>query len=120
VFSVKYHVIWCSTYRRRILVGRVKTRLEGIIGQVVDEVGGEVVEVIPDQVHLLVKVPSAVPLSRLVQELRRRSSGLWRRAVPRLPRRMPVLWPPAWLVSAMGGAPLEVVDGDLENQRRAA
>jgi putative transposase len=92
------------------------------IVQVVAEAGGEVieVEVMPDHVHLLAVVPPAVPLSRLVQGLKGRSSRLGRREFSHLRRRLAVLWSPSWFVSIVGGAPLEVVRRYVENQKRVA
>lgn len=121
VFSAKNHVIWCPKYRGRVLVGRVETRLKEIIGEVVGELGGGVieVEVMADHVHLLVEVPPAVPLSKRVQLLKGRSWRLGRREFPAL-RRLPVLWSPSWFVSTVGGAPLGVVRRDVEHQKRAA
>jgi putative transposase len=120
VYSAKYHVIWCPRYRRRVLVGPVEDRLREIIAQVVLEVGGEVieVEVMPDQVHLVVEVPPAVALSKLVEMLEGRSSRVLRGEFPHLMR--PVLWSPSWFVSTVGGASLEVVGRNVENQKRAA
>jgi putative transposase len=63
VFSVKYHVIWCPKYRRRVLGGTAEIRLKQIINEVVAEFGGMVIEVetMPDHVHLLVELPPQVP-----------------------------------------------------------
>jgi putative transposase len=121
VYSAKYHVVWCPKYRRGVLVGRVADRLEAIVREVVAERDGEVLglEVMPDHVHLLVEVPPAVPLSRLVKLLKGRSSRRLRRELPRL-RRLPALWSPSWFVSTVGGAPLDVVKRYVENQKRAA
>jgi putative transposase len=110
VYSAKYHLIWCPKCRRRVLVGRVAGRLEAIVREVVAEHGGEVLglEVMPDHVHHLVEVPPAVPLSRLVQLLKGRSSRRLRQEFPNL-RRLPALWSPSWFVSTVSGAPLDVV-----------
>ncbi|MGH9065760.1 MAG: IS200/IS605 family transposase [Acidimicrobiales bacterium] len=91
VCSAEYHVIWCPEYRRQVLVGRVEVRLEEIIAEVVGEVGGQVIE--------LEVMPDHVHL--LVE----------------LP---PTLWSPSWLVSTVGGAPLEVVRRYARNQEAAA
>jgi hypothetical protein len=74
VYSAKYHSVWCPKYRRRVLAGRVEVRLKQVIAQVVDEAGGEVIEVelMPDHVHLLAEVPATMALSRLVQPLKGR------------------------------------------------
>jgi REP element-mobilizing transposase RayT len=73
-------IIWCPNLRW-VLAGPVKVRLTAIIARVVAEAGGEVieVEVMPDLVQLLVEVPPAVGLSKLVQELQGRSSPAWGR-----------------------------------------
>jgi len=76
VCSAKYHVIWCPKYRRRVIHGRVELRLKQIIGEVVEEVGGGVIqlETMPDHVHLLMEVPPTVAMSALVQKLKGHSS----------------------------------------------
>jgi putative transposase len=121
VFSVKYHVIWCPKYRCRVLGGAAELRLKQIIGEVVAEFGGMVseVEMMPDQVHLLVGLPPRVAVSNLVQILKGRCSRRLRQEFPHLGR-MTCLWSPSWFVSAVGGAPLEVVRRDVENQKLAA
>ncbi|WP_442946028.1 IS200/IS605 family transposase, partial [Nonomuraea sp. LPB2021202275-12-8] len=57
VYDLGYHVVWCPKYRRRVLGGRVKTRLEELIRAKAAEHDWEIValEVMPDHVHLLVK-----------------------------------------------------------------
>lgn len=121
VFSVKYHVIWCPKYRRDVLGGPIQTRLKQIIGEVVAEFGGMVIEVetMPDHVHLLVGLPPRVAVSKLVQILKGRSSRrLWQEFAHLA--RMRCLWSPSWLVCTVGGAPLEVVRRYVENQKVAA
>lgn len=121
VFSVEYHVIWCPKYRRRVLGGAAELRLKQIIGEVVAEFGGMVIEVetMPDHVHLLVELPPQVAVSKVVQILKGRSSRRLRQEFPHLAR-MKCLWLPLWFVSTVGGAPLEVVRRYVENQKLAA
>ena len=118
---MKYHVIWCPKYRRRVLGGAAELRLRQIIGEVVAEFGGMVIEVetMPDHVHLLVELPPQVAVSKLVQILKGRSSRRLRQEFPHLAR-MNCLWSPSWFVSTMGGAPLDVVRRYVENQKLAA
>lgn len=121
VFSVKYHVIWCPKYRRRVLGGAAERRLKQIIGEVVAEFGGMVIEVetMPDHVHLLVELPPQVAVSKLVQILKGRSSRRLRQEFGHLAR-MKCSWAPSYFVSTVGGAPLEVVRRYVENQKLAA
>ncbi len=120
VYSTKYPVIWCPKYRRRVIGGRVEARLKQLIGQVVIECGGQVIELetMPDHVPLLLEVAPTVPLPALLQKLTSRTSGQLRAEFPQL-RPPPALWSPSWLVSTVGGAPLEVVRGYVENQKLA-
>ena len=123
VYSAKYHLIWCPKYRKRVLVGAVEARLKEIIAGVLDEVGGQVieVEVMPGHVHLLAEVPPQVALSRLVNLLKGRSSRQLRQEFPSWRgARMCCLCSPSWFVSTVGGAPLEVVRRYVENQKLVA
>jgi putative transposase len=119
VYSAKYYLICCPKYRRRVLVGRVADRLETLVREVIAEHDGYVLglEVMPDHVHVLVEVSPSVPLSRLAQLLKGRSSRRLRQKFPRL-RRLPTLWSPSWFVSTVGGAPLDVVKRYVENQKQ--
>jgi putative transposase len=111
VYSADHHLIWCPKGRRRVLVGGVDARLKAIIAEVVAEI-----EVMPDHMQLLAELPPTVPLSEFVRLLKGRSSRLLRMEFPRL-RHLPVLGSPPWVVSTVGGAPLEVVRGYVENQK---
>ncbi|MBL3752272.1 IS200/IS605 family transposase [Mycobacteroides abscessus] len=121
VFSAKYHVIWCPKYRRDVLRGPIQTRLKQIIGEVVAEFDGVVIEVetMPDHVHLLVEVPPKVAVAQLVKVLKGRSSRLLRREFAHLAR-VNCLWSASYFVSTVGGPPLEVVRRYVENQKLTA
>jgi putative transposase len=43
-FSCKYHVVWCSKYRRPVLVSEVDVRLKEIIAEVCVETASELLE----------------------------------------------------------------------------
>jgi putative transposase len=75
VCSLGLHLVWCSTYRRRILGGRVAARCGELLGQISAEHGWEVAMF--DHVHLIVRVgPTDAPASvvRTSQIFRRRYS----------------------------------------------
>ncbi|TYT73822.1 IS200/IS605 family transposase, partial [Desulfobotulus mexicanus] len=76
VYSCKYHVIWCSKYRRQVLTGAVAERLKDLIHQVASERQSEVIEleIMPDHVHLLIEVDPQYGIHRLVKQLKGYSS----------------------------------------------
>ena len=120
VFSCKYHVVWCSKYRRKVLVDGIDERLKAIIHSVVAERDATVIEmeVMSDHVHLLVEVDPQFGIHRLVRLLKRRSSRLLREEFPRLRSRLPTLWTNSYFVATVGGAPLAVIQQYIENQKK--
>ena len=111
VYSCKYHVVWSPKYRRRVLVNGVDTRLKEIIIQTAREFQGDLIEleVMPDHVHLLVELDPQFGIHRLVKQLRE--------GYPTLKSRMPTLWTNSYFVSTVGGAPLEDIKQNIENQK---
>jgi putative transposase len=65
-------VVWCPTYRRRVIGGRREARLKQIIRDVVDEKGAWLVELetMPDHVHLLVEVDPRYGVHKLVKAIK--------------------------------------------------
>ena len=75
VFDLKYHIIWCTKYRYRVLIGEVAYRARELIREVcaanyVDILSGSMS---PDHVHLLVSVPPSLSISKLVQYIKGKS-----------------------------------------------
>ena len=117
--SCQYLVVWCSKYRRKVLLEGIAERLKHIIAEVCQEHQAEIVqlEVMPDHVHLLVECDPQFSIHRLVRLLKGRSSRLLRQEFPVLKRKLPTLWTNSYFVSTIGGAPLSVMKQYIENQK---
>lgn len=120
VYSCKYHVVWCPKYRRPVLVNGIDTRLKEIIQVVCADCRAEILEmeVMPEHVHLLVEVAPQYGIHRLVRAMKGRSSRLLRQEFPRLKSRLPTLWNNSYFVATVSGAPLEVIQQYIDNQKR--
>lgn len=120
VFSAMCHLVWCPKYRRRVLVGKVESRIAGLIRELCAEHQVDVLglEIMADHVHLFAEIPPGLGLSRFMQVLKGRSSRLRHQEFPHL-QRMRALWNPSWFVSTVGGAPLSVIEAYVENQKIA-
>ncbi len=118
-YSCKYHVVWCSKYRRKVLTLGIAERLKQIISEVCQEHQAEIlqVEVMPDHVHLLVECDPQFGIHRLVRLMKGRSSRLLRQEFPVLRRKLPTLWTNSYFVSTTGGVPLAVMKHYIENQK---
>ena len=76
LYDLKYHVVFCTKYRYRILTGQVATRTRELIREIcasnyVDIVSGSLS---PDHIHLLISVPPSISLSKMVQYIKGKSS----------------------------------------------
>ena len=69
VFSIGYHLVFCTKYRRKVLTTKVDAALKQVIAETGIEKGFEVstIETGPDHVHLFVSAPPHVPISDLVK-----------------------------------------------------
>lgn len=119
VYSCKFHVVWCSKYRRSVLCGPIEKRLKEIILSICVKRSAELVEmeVMPDHVHVLVDVDPQYGIHRLVKELKGASSRLLRQEFLQLKSRLPTLWTNSYFVSTVGGAPLSKIKQYIENQK---
>ncbi|GAA1501097.1 IS200/IS605 family transposase [Dactylosporangium maewongense] len=94
-----------------MLGGRIEERLEQLIRGVVEEKGAWLValEVMPDHVHLLVKVDPQFGVHKLVKAVKARTLRVLRDEFPSLRSRLPTLWTNSYFVASTGGAPLAAV-----------
>ena len=72
IYDLKYHVIFCTEYRYRILTGEVGQRARELMREIcnanyVDIISGSIS---PDHVHLLLCIPLSVSLSKILQYLK--------------------------------------------------
>lgn len=75
-YIIKYHVVWLTKYRYNVLTGRIASRVRELIRNIchalnVDIVSGSIGK---NYVHLLVVCPPTLPVSKLVQLLKGKTS----------------------------------------------
>ena len=118
-YSCKYHVIWCSKYRRKVLVEEVGQRLKELIVGVASELRVDIIEmeIMPDHVHLLLEVDPQFGIHRAVKNIKRKTSRILRAEFISLRTRLPSLWTNSYFVATVGGAPLEVIKQYIESQK---
>lgn len=121
VYSCKYHIIWCSKYRRKVLVGEVEARLKEIVSQVANEMNVELMqmETDKDRIHILADIDPSFGVMKFVKTVKGRSSRILRAEFSFLKSRLPTLWTNSCFISSVGSAPLEVkvIKQYIENQQ---
>ncbi len=76
IWHCQYHIIWVPKYRFRVLTGEVKREVSDCIKVYSSRLKCEIVElnVQPDHVHLLIKVPPKQSISDLMGVLKGRAA----------------------------------------------
>lgn len=75
-YDCKYHIVWITKYRKKVMVGIVAERVRDLIRGICKEHDVEILKghVSRDHVHLFVSVPPHLSISKLVQYLKGKSS----------------------------------------------
>ena len=97
-------MVWCPKYRRRILGGRVARRCGELREGVADERGWQIVvkEVMPDHVHVFVRVGPTDAPAQVVRAFKGRSARVLRSEFPHLRNHAKVLWSPSYFAASVG------------------
>lgn len=122
VFELYVHLVFVTKYRRGVITDRVRSALESNMHDICLKFECELLEFDgeDDHVHLLVKYPTKVALSKLVNSLKGASSRVIRKMeFPEVKRALwgGAFWSPSYCAVSCGGAPLKVVKQYIQNQR---
>jgi putative transposase len=103
VSSLGLHLVWCPKYRRRILGGRVATRLEALLEHIAVENTWQIVakEVMADHVHLFVGVRPTDAPAEVVGRFEGRTARVLRQEFPWLVETK-VLWSESYFSGSVG------------------
>ena len=106
-FDLKYHVIWITKYRYKILRGRIAGRARDVIRQVCHAREVMVIRgsVSPDHIHRLLSAPPHLAPAKVVQYIKGRSSRRLQEEFPELRKRYggQHLWARGYFCATVGG-----------------
>ncbi len=76
VFHHRYHIVWITKYRYKVLTHSIKVRVREIIAQVAEEMGIKIENgvISSDHLHVFVSIPPHIAVSEFVQKAKGRSS----------------------------------------------
>lgn len=89
VFYHRYHVVWITKYRYKVLTGAIRKRVRQIIRQVCAENGVEIISGVlsSDHVHMFVSIPPSLSVSDFMRKVKGRSSHKVQMEFPVLKKR---------------------------------
>jgi len=119
VYSLKYHLVWCPKYRRKVLVGAVADDLRLLLYQKANELQVEIkaLEILPDHVHLFIESDPTEAPQRLANQFKGYTSRILRQKYPHLRSSLPSLWSRSYYIGTIGYVSEETVKRYIEMQK---
>ena len=89
IWDVKYHMVWITKYRHKVLRGEIAVRTRDLLWQICEGREEVIVQgsVSPDHVHMLLSVPPQLAAAKLVQYMKGRSRRILQDEFPQLKKR---------------------------------
>ena len=121
MYDIKYHVIWVTKYRYKVMRGRVAERARELIRQICQAREIVIVRgaISPDHIHMLLSVPPQLAPAKVVQYIKERSSRLLQAEFPELGKRYwgQHLWARGYFCATVGAVDEETIKHYIESQR---
>ena len=120
-YDIKYHVVWITKYRYKVLRGEVAERARELIRQTCEMREVQIVRgaVSADHVHMLVSAPPRLVPAKLVQYVKGRSSRRLQDEFPHLKKRYwgRHLWARGYFCATVGAVNEDTVREYIESQK---
>ena len=120
VYDIKYHIIWVTKYRYKILGGEISKRLRELVRQGCEARNIIIVQgsIGRDHVHMLLSCPPSLAPSKIVQYLKGRSSRLLQDQYPELKKKYwgQHLWARGYFCATVGSVTEETIKRYIEDQ----
>jgi putative transposase len=121
MYDIKYHVIWVTKYRYKVMRGRIAERARDLIRQICAARDVVIVRgaVSPDHIHMLLSVPPHLSPAKLVQYIKGRSSRRLQEEFPELGKRYwgQHLWARGYFCATVGAVDEATIKEYIENQK---
>lgn len=119
VYLIAYHLVWCPSRRKKVLVGRIAKDCDRIIRGKCAEMGWQVLEleIQPDHIHLFVRAWPSTSAYEIIRACKDITSNNLRLKYPVL-RRLPSLWTRSYFASTAENVSKETIRKYVEAQKR--
>ena len=106
VYDTKYHLVWAPKYRKWILRGEIRTKVEEIFREIAENHDFEIdtLEVAEEHVHIFLSFPPRYSISKEVGMLKSISAGVIFREYPEVKRELwgGEFWEDGYFVRTVG------------------
>lgn len=123
VFYHRYHIVWITKYRYKVLSGQLRLRVRQIIAQASEELGARIINGVlsADHVHLMVEIPPHISVSHFVKVAKGRSSRKIQQEFLEIRRRYwgRRFWGRGFFSSTSGNVTDEIINNYINNHSDA-
>ena len=120
-YDIKYHIVWVTKYRYKILNNEIGQRLKLLLIQTCQSRGITILSghIAKDHVHILVSCSPSLSPSKVVQYLKGRSSRILQSEYPQLRKRYwgQHLWARGYFCATVGTVTEEMIKQYIENHQ---
>ena len=120
VHDIKYHIVWITKYRYKILTGKIVKRVWELLIQGCRARGITIIEgsVGKDHIHVFISAPTNIAPSKIVQYLKGRSSKLLQDEFRDLGKRYwgQHLWARGYFCATVGSVTKDMIQEYIEKQ----
>ena len=121
VYCINYHFVWCTKYRRKVLVDALSKSAESILKTICDTKNWDILEIVvrEDHIHLfistspfesptdIIKILKGVSAKQLFAQHPELRNALWKGT----------LWSPSYYVGTAGDVSAEIIQRYIQNQQ---
>ena len=118
-FNCAYHLIWCSKCRKKVLIGDIEIRLKELLYQKAKEHEWiiESLEVMPDHVHVFIKVFPVDAPTFVISQLKGFTSFNLRNEFQSIKSRLPTLWTRFYYCESIGHISESTIKKYIDEQK---
>ena len=119
-YDIEYHIVWTTKYRYRVLDGKIALRTRQLIRESCNSMDVTIIKgaIGREHVHILVSCPPSLSVSKLVQQLKGKTSRKLQQEFQELRKRYwgQHLWSTGYFCRSVGTVTRDVIKDYIENQ----
>ncbi len=120
VYDLKYHIVWITKYRKKVIVGAVAERVRELVREISKANDIEILKghVSKDHVHIFVSAPPHLSVSKIVQLIKGKTSIKLQQEFKNIQKEFwgRHVWARGYFVASSGNVTDEVIMQYIENQ----
>lgn len=117
--ELKYHIVWCTKYRRKFIDQNKQSFLKAVIEEKCKNNDFELlsIESMEDHIHIFIQASGKNSVHRIVSQLKGYSAFRLGKEFPELKKRVPNIWTRSYYAGTVGHVSEETVRKYIENQK---